>query len=86
MEQQLNRLYLAKLKKIAKELKIKGRSRMNKPDLIKEFTKFSDEEIIKLIKKDDINNINNNYICIHNKIKYCCKECDGSQLCIHNKN
>ena len=46
--------------------------------------KFPDEEIIKLIPKDTIIN-NYNYICIHGKCKYFCRECGGSQICEHNK-
>ena len=75
-------MYIWQLKHIAKELKIKRGSRMNKPDLIKELEKYTDADINKLIPKDTINN---KYYCIHGKIKYCCKECGGSQICEHNK-
>ena len=45
--EQLNSLYLVQLKKIAKELKIKGRTKMNKKNLIKEhYEIFQMEEII----------------------------------------
>ena len=81
--EQLNNLYFVQLKKIAKELKIKGRSRMCKEDFINVFKKFTEEEIINLIQKV---NPYNNYICIHGKCKYYCKECDGSYICEHNKN
>lgn len=25
------------------------------------------------------------YFCIHNKLKYCCKECGGSRICCHGR-
>ena len=79
----LNELKFVQLKKIAKELKIKGRSRMRKVDFINALKKFPDEEIIKLMSKDTINNCV--YICIHGKYKYFCRECGGTQICEHNK-
>ena len=80
----LDELKFVELKKIVKELKIKGRSRMRKEDFINALKKFPDEEIIKLIPKDTIIN-NYNYICIHGKCKYFCRECGGTQICEHNK-
>ena len=82
MEQQLRRLNVPQLKFIAKELKIKGRSRMFKANLINELEKFTDVDIDKLITKAIIMY---NYPCVHGIKKYFCKECGGSQICIHEK-
>ena len=78
----LQKLKFVELKEIAKELKIKGRSRMKKEDFINVFKKFPNEEIIKLIPKDTIIN---KYNCIHGKCKYFCRECGGTQICEHSK-
>ena len=51
MEQELRRLNVPQLKFIARELKIKGRSRMFKANLINELEKFTDSDIDKLITK-----------------------------------
>ena len=80
--EQLKDLYICELRGIAKELKIKGRSKMNKKDFINEFKKFKEEEIINLIEKVTTNSI---YICIHGALKYFCKECGGSQICEHDR-
>ena len=77
----LDDLNLRQIKRIARELKIKGRSKMSKNDLFNEFKKYKDEEIVNLIEK-----VKNTcpYICIHGKHKYFCKECGGRQLCSHD--
>ena len=49
--EQVKDLHFHQLKNIAKELKIKGRTKMNKENLIKSIKKFSEEEIINEIKK-----------------------------------
>ena len=79
---QLNNLCLYELKRIARELKTKGRSKMGRMDLINEFKKYKEEEIIDLIEKVTTTS---DYICIHGKIKYFCKECGGSQICKHDR-
>ena len=79
----LNELSKTNLKRIAGYLKIKGRSKLNiKEDFINEFKKFKEEEIINLIELV-INTCPN--ICIHEKHKYFCKECGGSQICDHDR-
>ena len=78
----LNNLCLYELKRIARELKTKGRSKMGRMDLINEFKKYKEEEIIDLIEKVTTTR---DYICIHGKIKYFCKECGGSQICEHDR-
>ena len=80
--EQLRKLYLPQLKKIAVEFKIKRLYGMNKAELIKEIGKFTDEEINEIKQKVAIND---NYVCVHGRCKYFCKECKGSQICIHNK-
>ena len=82
MEQQLRRLNVPQLKFIAKELKIRGRTRMFKDNLINELVKFTDEDIDGLITKAIIMY---NYPCAHGIKKYFCKECGGSQICVHEK-
>ena len=71
----LERLNVRQLKQLAKELKIKGRSKFQKEDFIISLKRFPDDEIIKLIKQDNIINNNYKYFCIHGKNKYRCKEC-----------
>ena len=80
--EQLNDMYYGEIKRIARELKIKGRSKMSKKDLINELKKYKKEEIISLIEKVTINSV---YTCIHGNLKYFCKECGGSQICEHDK-
>ena len=96
---QLRRLYIFELRIIAKDLKIKGRAKMNKKELIDEIAKHKDEEITGLIEKVipisriicDHGKIKKfcsecaGYNCLHNKYKYRCKECMGTQICCHNK-
>ena len=97
--EQLRDLYTYELKLMAKDLEIKGRSKMSKKELIDEIKKFKDEEITNLIEKvtpiskiicdhgklKKFCNDCNGHNCKHNKYKYRCKECGGSQICIHNK-
>ena len=84
MDQKLQSLNILQLKFIARQLEIKGRHKMIKADLINELKKFPDEDIDKLFLKA-ILMYNYYYYCEHRIKKYSCKECGGSQICVHGK-
>ena len=46
---------------------------------------YVEKECREVFYEREISNKINNYKCIHNKRKYCCKDCGGSQICQHNK-
>lgn len=65
------------LKEIAETLGIKGYSIINKNNLI---------YLIQMKYYYGVDeNLDNPYYCKHYKLKYTCKECNGSQLCRHDK-
>ena len=80
------------LKALAKEKGIKGYYRMRKAELIKliEETDLIEFDSIETYDKKCSHKIREKSckhcgICIHNRVKYTCKECGGKGICQHDK-
>ena len=77
----MNQMNIHELKLLAKEHRIKAYYKLNKPQLIDAIV----DSGILIIAPWPVEEEFPNYRCRHNKYKYHCKDCHGSQICEHKK-